>query len=133
MAHAALMLKQYPAKITLDPEQLGKCIEICEDCALTCTSCADACVGDEAVAELRRCIRTCLDCSDVCEVTARMLSRQTAWDSAVIRGMLAACIQSCTSCADECDRHSEMHGHCRVCGELCRMCAGVCGEALASM
>jgi hypothetical protein len=133
MAHAALMLKQYPARITLDPEQVAACIELCEDCAQTCTACADACVGDDEVAELRRCIRNCLDCSDVCGATARVLSRQTAWDPAPIRAMLAANIQSCNTCADECDRHSEMHGHCRVCGELCRRCAEVCSDTLASV
>jgi hypothetical protein len=133
MPHAALMLKMYPAKITMDRDQLARCIDLCGDCAQACTACADACVGDQAMAELRRCIRACLDCSDVCEVTVRILSRRTADDPAVTRGMLAACIQACNSCADECDRHSEVHGHCRVCGELCRKCGEVCSETLASM
>ena len=133
MTHAALMLKEYPAKTTMDRDQLAKCIDLCEDCAQTCTACADACLSHDAIAEFRKCIRTCLDCSAVCEATAQMLSRQTASDEKVTRSMLAACVQACKSCADECGRFFEMHGHCRLCGELCRRCEEVCSETLAAM
>lgn len=133
MTHAATMLRQYPGEVAIDLEQLAKCIDLCEDCAQTCTACADADLRDEAVADLRKCIRTCLDCSDICETTAHVLSRQTAHDATLARSMLATCIQSCKSCADECERHAEHHGHCRVCAEVCRRCEEVCGETAAAM
>ena len=38
-------------------------------CAQACTSCADACLAERAVADLRQCIRLNLDCADVCAAT----------------------------------------------------------------
>ena len=53
-------------------------------CALICTSCADACSGEEM--DMRQCIRTCLDCADVCTATSHMAVRQTGHDDAALRG-----------------------------------------------
>src|SRR3546814_15849181 len=37
-------------------------------CSDICTSCADACIAEDKVADLRQCIRVCLDCADVCDM-----------------------------------------------------------------
>jgi len=98
-------------------------------CALICTSCADACSGEEM--DMRQCIRTCLDCADVCSATSHMAVRQTGHDDAALRAMLHACIEVCEICAAECDKYD--HAHCKRCAQMCRECADDCRNALATV
>ena len=109
-------------------------IEQAYDCAQACTSCADACLAEDMVADLRQCIRLNLDCADICATTGRVVSRQTAYDADVTGAMLRACIEACRSCADECEIHAA-HGmeHCRVCAAECRSCEQACQELLAAI
>jgi hypothetical protein len=102
-------------------------------CALTCTSCADGCLAEQRVAELRQCIRLNLDCADVCAATAALALRRTGSDEAVVRKMLDACITACGLCGEECQRHASHHEHCRICADACRQCGAACQEALRSM
>ena len=81
------------------------------------------------MADLRRCIRLDLDCADVCEVTGRVLSRQTEYDAELTRAVLEACASACRRCGAECESHAGMHEHCRICAEACRRCEEAC-EAL---
>ena len=71
--------------------------------------------------------------ADICATTARVLSRQSGHNTAVIRAQLEVCIAACRSCADECARHADMHEHCRICAEVCKACENACRELLASM
>ena len=112
---------------------LLKAIDEAYACAQTCTSCADACLAEEMVAELRQCIRLNLDCADVCATTASLASRRTGSNEEVIRQVLQACATSCTLCARECGRHASRHEHCRICAEACQRCAQACQSALESM
>jgi hypothetical protein len=114
-------------------EALSRCIAECFSCAETCTSCADACLAEERVQELVRCIRLNLDCADVCEVTGRVLTRQTAFEPGLALLLLQACAEACRVCGDECERHAEHHEHCRVCADACRRCQQACEEALTSI
>jgi hypothetical protein len=102
-------------------------------CAETCTSCADACLAEQMVAELRQCIRLNLDCADVCAATATVANRRTGSNEEVIRKMLDACIMACRLCGQECERHAKHHEHCRICAEACRRCETACQAALRSM
>jgi len=102
-------------------------------CAQACTSCADACLAEAMVAELRQCIRLNLDCADVCAATATIANRRTGSNEDVIRTMLDACIQACALCGAECRRHASMHEHCRICAEACQRCEGACDLALRSL
>lgn len=102
-------------------------------CAQTCTSCADACLAESMVAELRQCIRLNLDCADVCFATATTLNRRAGSNEEVARRMLEACITSCRLCGDECARHASQHMHCGICAESCRTCASACEKALRSV
>jgi len=76
MHHVTKMLESHPQATA--NEALARCIEQCFACALTCTSCADACLGEDQVQELVRCIRLTLDCADVCDATGRVVTRQTS-------------------------------------------------------
>jgi hypothetical protein len=102
-------------------------------CAQTCTSCADACLAEEMVADLRQCIRYNLDCADVCAATAALANRRTGSDEEVIRKMLDACVTACRLCGAECEAHGAKMEHCRICAEACRACESACREALRSM
>ena len=89
-------------------------------CAQTCTSCADACLAEEMVAELRQCIRLNMDCADVCAATATLANRRTGSNEEVIRKMLDACMTACRVCGTECQQHASHHEHCRICAEACK-------------
>lgn len=102
-------------------------------CAQACTSCADACLAEEMVAQLRQCIRLNLDCADVCAATATLANRRTGSNEDVIRKMLDACVTACHVCAEECQRHASKHEHCRICAESCRRCEATCQEALRTI
>jgi hypothetical protein len=127
------IIQRHPRPIRLDRDLLLHCIDECFDCAATCTSCADACLGESDVPELVRCVRLNLDCADVCDATGRVVTRQTESDVGVVRAALEACVVACRACAEECDRHAAHHDHCRVCAEVCRRCEQACSELLASM
>jgi hypothetical protein len=114
-------------------EALARCIEQSFACALTCTSCADACLAEEPVQELVHCIRLNLDCADVCDATGRVLARQTSSEPRLAGSMLEACAQACRLCAEECERHAHHHEHCRVCAEACRRCEQACEDLRSSI
>jgi hypothetical protein len=121
------IIERHPRPITLDRDALLRCIDECFDCAATCTSCADACLGEPDVPEMVRCVRLNLDCADVCDATGRVVTRQTEPDLGVVRAAVEACIVACRAC----DRHAAHHDHCRVCAEVCRSCEQSCSDLLA--
>ncbi|PRZ02679.1 hypothetical protein BCE75_11853 [Isoptericola sp. CG 20/1183] len=127
------MMATYPAEINLDRRLLAGAVEALVECAQACTACADACLSEEMVADLRKCIRSNLDCADICDTTARVLSRHTGYDANISRAQLEACVQACRSCGEQCESHAAMHEHCRVCAEACRACERACADLLAAM
>jgi hypothetical protein len=128
------MLDAYPADLgDIDKARLVTCINACGDCAQICTACADACLSEEMVDQLRKCIRTDLDCADTCSTTGRVLSRHTGYDANLTRAVLQACVTACRTCADECTQHADMHEHCRICADACRACAHACSQLLDSL
>ena len=134
MSHAADMIRTHPQSASgLDVDALAAAIEACFDCAQTCTACADACLGEDMVAELRHCVRTDLDCAAVCLATGQVLSRRTGHATEVLRGLLETCIALCRACGDECREHASMHEHCRVCADACDRCATACEALLATL
>ncbi len=124
----------YPADLAgVDEQELTACIEACFGCAQAGTACADACLGEEMVAESRTCIRTNLDCADVCDTTGRVLSRHSGYDANLTRAVLQACAAACKACGDECASHGDMHEHCRICTESCRRCETTCRELIDAL
>lgn len=102
-------------------------------CAAYCSSCADACLAEEGVADLRRCIRTDLDCADLCSAAARIVARQTAGDSSMLSSLLTSVIEACERCAEECEAHADHHEHCRGCALAARRCARACQVLLEAV
>jgi Domain of Unknown Function (DUF326) len=126
------MIKAHPQRSGPDRDRLVRCIDERVDCAATCTSCADSCLGEEDVQELVRCIRLNLDCADACAAAGRLVTRQTAGDAGVLRAAIQACAAACRACGEECERHAEHHDHCRVCAGACRRCEQACNDLLAT-
>lgn len=126
--HAQEILATHPQAAPDANGQLAACIEACLDCAQVCTVCADACLGEEMVADLVQCIRTDLDCADICTATAAIAARRSS--ESILRDVLTACEGACRTCAEECERHAKMHDHCRICAEVCRRCEQSCRQAL---
>jgi hypothetical protein len=127
------MLEAHPQPITGDLDVRARCIEACLECAASCTSCADADLGESDVQDLVRCTRLCLDCADTCDVTRRVVTRQTAPDVTVVRATVQACALACRACREECERHAAHHEHCRICAEVCGRCEQACNDLLASI
>lgn len=119
------MLAQHPQAGKAD-ESLTEAARQAMLCSLFCTSCADACVAEEA--DMASCIRTCLDCADICRATATVALRRTSENADMRRAQLESCIVACERCAEECERHD--HTHCRLCGAMCRNCAAAMKAAL---
>jgi hypothetical protein len=130
--HTQAMIKTHPQLRGSPDAALIACIEACRDCTETCIICADASLGEEMLAELRRCIRLDLDCADICAATAGVVTRAAAGGDSDIRPILEACADICQRCGDECKTHAEMHAHCRICAEVCFACAAACRKALSS-
>jgi hypothetical protein len=126
------MLTTHPEPTKVDDELLREAIEALVDCAQTCTTCADACLAEDGVGDLRGCIRTDLDCADICATTARVLARRGERDDATVEALVRACETACRSCAAECEQHADHHEHCRICAEACRRCADACAALLAA-
>jgi hypothetical protein len=127
------MLAEHPDVKGSVNDALIAAIEQMYACAQTCTSCADACLAEPMVAELRQCIRLNLDCADVCAATGVLANRRTGSNEEVIRRMLEACVAACRICGEECRRHAASHEHCRICADACQACGRACQQALATM
>jgi hypothetical protein len=127
------MLENHPAPIGIERVQLAATIDTLIMCSEACTACADACLSEQMVAQLRTCIRLNQDCADVCATTARVLSRHSSFDANLVRAQLEACVIACQACAAECSLHADMHEHCRICAEACSRCERACRELLAAL
>jgi hypothetical protein len=128
--HIQAMIDSHPRVHTPTHEALGRFPELCFDCAETCAACADACLGEENVDDLRQCIRLNLDCADVCNATGSLGMRRTGSNDKAVELMLAACAEACRICGVECARHGIDHEHCRICASVCRECEQACVDAL---
>jgi hypothetical protein len=126
----AEMIKSHPDVAGSLNEPLALAVRHAMFCSTICTSCADACIAEETVAERRECIRRCLDCADICDATFKVATRRTGSNEAILQAMLRTCIEACEECARHCAMHDD--DHCRRCAEMCRECAEDCRKALAT-
>lgn len=131
---ATAMLENYPGStIEVRHEILTNCVAACLKCSLACTACSDACLAESDITELVKCIRTDLDCADMCDATAKVLTRQTAYDLAVIRSTVTACLKAIVACAEECERHAAHHKHCQISAMVCREAERACEDLLVAL
>jgi hypothetical protein len=130
MTSARRLLDTHPTGPGFPADDLAAAIDACFDCAQVSTACADACLAEDDVADMRRCISLDRNCADLCDAVGRVLSRQTEYDALVTQRSLEACIRACAASAEECEKHAHHHEHCRVCVEVTRACAAACTTLL---
>lgn len=131
--HVQQMIATHPHVGGRPNEELVRAIEALLDCGQACTTCADACLGENQVTELVQCIRSCLDSADVCRVTAVLASRRTGSDERLLARMLEVCAEACRHCGEACERHAGHMEHCRICADACNACDRACREALETV
>lgn len=131
--HVREMISTHPHVQGSTADALLRCIEECYGCAQTCTTCADACLGEDTVSQLVQCIRLNLDCADICAATGGMASRRTGSNIEVLRTTIQACAEACRVCGEECRKHAQMHEHCRICAEACESCEQACRDAVSQV
>lgn len=129
MSIAASMISAHPVSPSI-PDVLAECIQACTDAALACTSCADACLAEDAVVELRTTIRLAQDAADMCTTTARFLSRLTETDGNLLKTILMLCRDFATTFAMEAKRHADQYEHCSLAAQACRRCEEACQRLL---
>lgn len=127
------ILDAHPDPASSAGEEALQCIYEAAQCALVCTTCADACLIESGDTPLTRCIRLNLDCAEACWLVARLLSPAGARDRDTLQRALETCIRACRACADECDRHAETMEHCAICAEACRACLDACTRMEAAL
>ena len=134
MSFEQQMIQTHRDPLSLDAGALAECITACFDCAQACTACADACLNEPDLRTLIRCIRLDLDCANICDATGHVVSRQTAFEPAMARAILAACAEACRLCGDECTQHAQ-HGmeHCKYCAQACGRCAVAYNQLLGML
>ncbi len=130
MTQTREMLDASPGGVPLGLAAVAAAIDACLTCAQACTSCANADLVEDNVADMRACIALCTDSADVCDLVARVLSRPAQSDRLVIHRLLQACVRECAICAEECARHADHHRHCAICAKACRACEVACRALL---
>ena len=133
MADLQPMLEAHPGQSKLDAGLLADFIEELVSCAQHCTVCADSCVEDENVAQMRECIRRNLDCADSCLATSTQAGRLGRNEMSAFRAQVQACMAACRVCGEECEQHADNSEHCRICAESCRRCEQACQKVLDAL
>lgn len=128
------MLNQHPLEAEFDTALVAGTVAALQECASICTLCADSCLHEESVVEMRTCITLNQDCASICTATAQILSRRIEGvDEAEVTELLRTCARICEACSRECARHAGHMEHCAICAEACRECANACEQLLDSM
>jgi len=112
----------------IDPHLLAAGVDALQECALACTVCADADLGEPQVDHLVECIRRNRDCTELCTAAIGIVARWRRDNHALVVALLEACVVACDLCAQECERHD--HDHCKECGLACRRCESACRALL---
>ncbi len=128
------LIDSHPQAIAENQREAWTCaLEACLYCGQASAACADACLAEGNVEQLRSVIRATLDNADACFATAQILSRITAIKSALLTTQVSACLDLVRNCESECNNHAKMHEHCRICADSCRACENGLTALLARM
>lgn len=138
MSTISRALMAHPAAPELAREERAaevRCIEACLEAAQICRIGADACVEEDAVADLRDCLRAEQDCAVIGSATAQVLARfgfpEPGDGRAVLVPLLEACGAAARACRDVCRRHAEVYEHCALVAEACERCDEACADLLS--
>lgn len=133
MTSTAFVLRHHPSGSLLDASLVADAIDALVQCSSACTACADACLAEPDVVDLRSCIGLNLVCADICATTARTLAMRSGEDAQVTIRQVTACAQATLTCAERCRRHGEDHQHCAECARACHRASQACADILLAM
>lgn len=98
-----------------------QCARNCGDCLRVCTETASHCIALGGRHADPRHLELLFDCADVCNLSVKLLAR----DSDFHMDLCSLCAQVCRQCARSCERIGEDEMM-RECAEVCWRCAESC-------
>ncbi|MGQ0846284.1 MAG: four-helix bundle copper-binding protein [Sporichthyaceae bacterium] len=117
----------------IDRKKLDAAISAMQVASQAASVCADACLNEGQIKDMRECVRTCLDCADVVDAAVRTLSRHAGWEQSAAPTILRAAVAVLDAAGHESARHASMHMHSRLASEACRKAQTACEELLDSL
>ncbi len=108
-------------------QKFQTCIDICSECAVACSHCANKDLNEDNIKMLARCIKLDYDCASACILAMKAM----AGDSEFVKQICKICANICRACATECEKYAHIE-HCRLCAEVCRKCAIQCTKVSKS-
>lgn len=107
-------------------DQMQACIQTCFECELICRQTISYCLKQGgAHAEVRH-IQLLQDCADICSTSARVMARESKFQSQTC----SLCAEICLACAEECEKMGDDEIM-KSCAEACRRCADSCRKMAA--
>jgi hypothetical protein len=117
----------------IDRKKLDAAITAMQTASQAASVCADGCLNEGQVKDMREAIRACLDCSDIVDAAVRTLSRHAGWMESAAPAILTAAVAVLQTADHETSRHASMHMHARLTAETCRKARVACEDLLASL
>ena len=108
-------------------EEVNKCIQLCRDCHGICIQTIAHCLKLGGRHATPDHIRLFTDCAQMCVTAADYMLRESPFHERVCR----LCSELCTMCAKDCEQVGGDDQMVKQCIEMCRNCAGSC-ERMAS-
>lgn len=108
-------------------EEMSKCVQLCRDCHGMCTQTIAHCLKLGGRHATPDHIRLLADCAQMCATTADYMLRESPFHDRTCR----LCSDLCKLCAKDCDHVAGDDQMIKQCAELCRKCAESC-ERMAS-
>lgn len=112
--------------LIIRPVKYYDCIEACFESASSSWICADACLNETEISELKTCIELCLTTAEVCAATARMLTSGEDYPYEMTMKQLQSCILASHETAEECMKFADYHEHCLISARTAEECYRAC-------
>ncbi|HEY3603147.1 MAG TPA: four-helix bundle copper-binding protein [Sporichthyaceae bacterium] len=117
----------------IDRKKLDATLTALQEASQAASVCADGCLNEGQVKDMREAIRACLDCADIVDAAVRTLSRHAGWKESAAPAILTAAIAVLATADRETARHASMHMHARLAAESCRRARTAAEDLLASL
>jgi phosphoribosylaminoimidazole (AIR) synthetase len=117
------------AKVLSTVDGLGTVLAVLTDLDRHSTACATAMMA-HTTTDMLSATRAALDCADIAAAAHRVLSRDPATDTSVLKAILHAAATAADRCAIECGHHAIHHSHCRDHSKAARHAAQLCRAQL---
>ncbi len=103
-------------------ENMSKCVQLCRDCHAMCTQTITHCLKLGGRHATPDHIRLLVDCAQMCATSADYMLRESPFHDQLCR----LCSDLCTLCAKDCEQVAGGDQMVKQCIEMCRRCAESC-------